>query len=1060
VLHDLLKRQLEELGIADPTTPPDPETWRWLLEAVTESYHRADDRLVYHALFEQTNDAVFIIDFNGKYLASNRKAAEMLGYSVIEVVGLSIREVVAPEQLPDSQTVLQALIEGKPLAPYERLFRKKDGTVFPVEVNVQLVYDNLGAPLYIQSVVRDITERKRTEAALREREALYRTLVRNIPNVVVLMFDRDFRYILAEGALFRHGYSKETYEGKTIWEAISPERQEIYLPYYRAALTGQESQFEIERDGFIYQVHIVPIRDENGTIIAGMNISEDITERKQAEAAIRFQAALVDHMHDAVIATDNNYRVITWNQGAERIYGWSADEAIGRDVNEVVISSLTLEQREEAIRVLVQTGHWEREVILPHRSGKPINILSSVSLLRDNNGQPIGLIGIDRDITERKRAEAQMRALIDAIPDMIVRHDREGRYLQIKAVPSIPLNYAISDAIGRTVWEMLTHNPDLAEGIVRSIEKVLDTREIDIQEFKLSVDGQIFYREARTVPTDADEVLMLIRDITARKQAEEALQHSEEKYRQLFNAAQWQAQELTLLNRVRAAVAQEMDLAPLIRAVVKTIAEIFNYTYVSLYLLEGDKLVLYHQIGYEPPIPVIPLNKGIIGRTARIGEPVFVENISDDPDYLSAEDGIASEICVPLFDRDQVVGVFNVESKAQKALTNDDMRLMIALSEQVSIAIERARLYTSLRESKEQYQNVIDSVREVIFQTDARGCWSFLNPAWIEITGFSITESLGQPTLDIVHPDDRPLTAGQYRLLVKGETPFSRYETRILTKDGGTRWVEVHARPTAYVQGQMLGLSGTLTDITERKRSEQQAAELLAQSRTVDALRRFLNNVSHDLRTPLSVMNTSLYLLRRKFADPDTAVRHLNVLEEQVSHLTRIVEDLVEMSRLEDRVVEFEFIPVHLGNLVRDVMISYETIAQNKRLTIRRECDPGLPRIRADQVWLGRLVHNLLTNAVQYTPNGGTIHLRTSSNGDGVLLEVQDTGIGISPEDLPFIFDRFYRADAARPSTKGGAGLGLAIVRKVVDAHGGRVEVESVVGEGSTFRVWFPVSGA
>src|SRR5262249_14466473 len=159
------------------------------------------------------------------------------------------------------------------------------------------------------------------------------------------------------------------------------------------------------------------------------------------------------------------------------------------------------------------------------------------------------------------------------------------------------------------------------------------------------------------------------------------------------------------------------------------------------------------------------------------------------------------------------------------------------------------------------------------------------NAAWVELTGYPVEASLGQSVLDIIHPDDRELTESQYLPLAKGEIAFSRYETRIITQDGNTRWIEVHARPTANAQGRMTGMAGTWPDISERKRSEQQAAELLAQARTMEALRRFLGNVSHDLRTPLSVINTSLYLIRRKLAEPDTATRHLDILEEQVSHL-------------------------------------------------------------------------------------------------------------------------------------------------------------------------------
>jgi PAS domain S-box-containing protein len=163
---------------------------------------------------------------------------------------------------------------------------------------------------------------------------------------------------------------------------------------------------------------------------------------------------------------------------------------------------------------------WSDEYRLRRVDGQYATIVDRAYILYDPGGQPVRMIGAMTDITERKQTEARMRALIDAIPDMIVRHDREGRYLEIKAVPSIPLNYAIPDAIGKTVWEMLPHDPKLAEDLVRHIEKVMNTGEMNVQEYKLVVDGQAIYREARTVPADSNEVIMLIRDISDRKQAE------------------------------------------------------------------------------------------------------------------------------------------------------------------------------------------------------------------------------------------------------------------------------------------------------------------------------------------------------------------------------------------------------------------------------------------------------------------------------------------------------------------------------------------------------------
>jgi len=1452
VLHDLLKNQLKKLGIENPSTPPDADTWQKLLDTVSAEYQQAEHSHFYRSLFEQSNDAVFLINLDGVHIAANHKAAEILGYdSADEIVGLSFRDVVVPDEHPQSESVMERLIKGEHIPPYERRFKKKHGDTFPVEINVELIHDTADHPLYLQSIVRDITDRKQIETEIRERENLYRTLVRNLPNVVVLMFDRDMRYILAEGAsLTRYGYSKETYEGKTLAEALSPERYQFHLPYYEAALAGKESRYETERGGFIYEVHVVPVRDEGGKIIGGLNISEDITERKSAEAAQRRQEALYRALAKnlpsmAIIMFDHDYRYLLaegpildrhdnlrrrFNGGTlwdvfspERaqfflpIYqsalaGEPVDHAFEldgyfyiahfvpvRDENENIIAAMSITEdvteskraddavrrSEERFRTLVENLHIgvllqgpHAEMLLSNQAaldmlgltedqlmgktsfdpdwniihedgsdfpgathpvpqaiatGKPVRdvvmgvyrpttkdrvwLLVNAEPEIDIHGAVKQVICTFNDITDRKRVQDELKyerdlfqALMDNFPDSIYIKDRRSRFTRVNRAQARSLEAGSPEAMigktdfdfqpqdiaqllfdeeqrivetsepiidhleynlsrsGRSRWFSTTKMPifdtegkviaiagisrdisarKLTEDALRESEKryhelfdgiddtlfvhdmdanLLDvneaacrnlgytreellrmkTTDIDAPEYAagfaersaqqqaegslnnisgihITKDGRriavhvnsklISFRGQQAVmalarditplkqaeetiryqaalvdhvtdaiySTDLNESVLtwnhaaerlygwradeavgqfagkmvgsqmpleqrsaaiqqireqgfwegeivhtartgrviqawvsttllrdrdgnpggfiaVSRDITERKQAQEALRQSEEKYRQLFNAAQWQAQELTLLNRVRTAVASEMDLGPLIRTVVEAIGEIFEYRYVSLYLREADQLILYHQIGYDVPYPTIPLTKGIIGRTARLGEPVFVEDVTLDPEYLSAANDITSEISVPLFDGERTVGVFNVESAGGKRLTNDDMRLLMALSEQISIAVERARLYTSLRESKEQYQAVLSSVREVIFQINEHSQWSFLNAAWVELTGYTVDEGLQQQVLDIVHPEDRELTTSQYRPLMKGEIPFSRYETRIVTKAGTTRWIEVHAHPTANNQGKMVGLSGTLTDITERKRSEQQAAELLAQAHTMEALRRFLGNVSHDLRTPLSVIKTSLYLIRRKLDDPQSATRQIDVLEEQVAHLTRIVEDVVEISRLEDQIIEFEFIPVHLGNLVRDVLVSYETITQDRGITLHYQAASDLPAIQVDQMWIGRLVRKMVDNAIQYTPPEGTINIKTFQRDGGLVLEVQDSGIGINPDDIPYIFDRFYRADSARPAATGGTGLGLAIVRKVVDAHGGRIEVKSVPEQGSTFIVWLPTT--
>ena len=231
-----------------------------------------------------------------------------------------------------------------------------------------------------------------------------------------------------------------------------------------------------------------------------------------------------------------------------------------------------------------------------------------------------------------------------------------------------------------------------------------------------------------------------------------------------------------------------------------------------------------------------------------------------------------------------------------------------------------------------------------------------------------------------------------------------------------------------------------LHDITELRRLER-------------VRRDFVANVSHEFKTPLTaIQGFAETLLGGALDDMANRTRFVEIIREQSQRLTRLTDDLLKLSRIEAGRLDLESHPVSVAALVNGCVESAHLKAESKSIQITVGLPEDIPCIRGDAVQLGEVLQNLVDNALQYTPPGGQIDVTAYSNGHEVIFMVADTGIGIPESDLERIFERFYRVDAARSREAGGTGLGLSIARHIVDAHGGRIWVESAVGQGSRFR--------
>jgi PAS domain S-box-containing protein len=335
------------------------------------------------------------------------------------------------------------------------------------------------------------------------------------------------------------------------------------------------------------------------------------------------------------------------------------------------------------------------------------------------------------------------------------------------------------------------------------------------------------------------------------------------------------------------------------------------------------------------------------------------------------------------------------------------------------------------------------------------GRFQRVNPAFQQVLGFSEEELLTMSIFDIIHPDDREKTAARYERLSSGE-PVTLMENRLRTKDNTYKWVAWSYFPVPE-DGLAFGVGRDMTELREiHEVLRQRAQELEDANRVKDE---FLATMSHELRTPLtSILGWSRLLQSNQLGDKEKE-RAVQVIQRNAEAQSKLIEDLLDVSRIITGKLKIEVQPVSFASITEGVINSLRPAADAKQLELEAAIDPVAGPILGDPARLQQIVMNLLSNAIKFTPNGGRIDVRLERYDSCVRLEVKDTGVGIAPEHLPHIFERFRQVDSSNVRAHGGLGLGLAIVDYLVRQQAGKVSAHTEgLGKGATFSVEFPLT--
>jgi PAS domain S-box-containing protein len=426
---------------------------------------------------------------------------------------------------------------------------------------------------------------------------------------------------------------------------------------------------------------------------------------------------------------------------------------------------------------------------------------------------------------------------------------------------------------------------------------------------------------------------------------------------------------------------------------------------------------------------------------------------------------IHAVVCVPLHKGGKFVAAMAVHQATPRVWTADDVELVLQVTNRCWESIERARVARDLQQSEERFRQLANTIPQLAWMAGPDGWITWYNDRWYQYTGTTLEEMLGWGWEKVHDPVELQRMRVTWKAaLASGEPwedvfPLRRY-------DGEFRWHLSRARPLRDNDGKILLWFGTNTDVTDQRRLAQERESLLVSERAareeaerVNQMKdEFLATLSHELRTPLNAILGYASLMQMvEMNGPDLA-EAISTIERNARLQAQLIEDLLDMNRIISGKIRLDVQDVNLVDVVDEAIAAVKPTAEAKNIALLRVVDAEQRIVRGDPSRLQQVVWNLLSNAIKFTPNGGHVQLVLENVGSQVEILICDSGQGIAPDFLPHVFDRFRQADASSTRRHGGLGLGLAIVRQLVELHGGSVRVNSPgVGLGAEFAVTLPL---
>lgn len=934
-------------------------------------------------------------------------------------------------------------------------------------------------------------ERQQTEIALRESEELKQRILDSSNDCIkVLTLNSEIVYI-SPGGLCLLEIDDPTSILNTIWvDCWQGEDYENAQAAIAAATLGNIGQFQ----GYLatakgtpkwWDSRITPVRDASGQVVQLVAISRDITARKQAEAE-RLQAEMaLQEAHvqlESALAAGSVY-TWRWNIPGDRVvvnaafaHLFAVDSVLATTEGlpiEFFINSMHESDRPRisaAIQQAIKTGEeYTAEYRVHTATGEERWLTARGQVEYDAAGNPIAFPGALADITERKRAQEDRDRFFQMSHDMLAIIDRDGYFIQLNPAWTETLGYTLQELRAQPYIEFV-HPDDQAKTIAEAKVVALGNSTIDFENRYRARDGSYRWISWNVVPFIEQGLLYCVaRDITDRKRAEAAI------------AAD--LRDTQLLHDLSVQLTNETDIQVLYNEIMATAIVLTGADAGTVQILDPatQDLVLLATQGFKPNMTehfyrVNASSNTSCGIALKNGNRTFINfdvPESEDPDgslRIHVEAGYFFGQSTPLIARfGKPIGMVSTHWRERRQPSDRELRFLDLLARQAADLIEQRQTQAALRDSENRFRMAIESAQLGTWD------WNLITNQLIWDEGCKAMFGLppeAESSIEVffagLHPNDRqrleqvvqwtlnPASSGKYDV---------EYRT-IGIEDGVERWIAARGQAYFDADGNPQRFVGTVLNITEQKRIEAEREQLLVREQAAraeaDRANRikdeFLAVLSHELRSPLNPILGWIRLLQNGKLDLPRQTEALKTIERNAKLQSQLIEDLLDISRIMQGKLTLTAAPISLTFVISAAIETVRLAAEAKNIQILLDLSTTVSPVFGDATRLQQVVWNLLTNAVKFTPRGGqvTVELRQL---DGLAqIRVSDTGKGIDPQFLPYVFEYFRQADSTTTRKFGGLGLGLAIVRQIVEMHGGTVKVASSgEDQGAIFTVQLPV---